>query len=160
MAGFLSENQKNNIKSIIDQIHDTFAREITVFKIGQRTVIASSPTYNAFYKQQSANASTTEVSQTFQARIKYVDMGEELLQNSKTGQDRGSGGGQDKIILPTGTVKIKVNLEGFNYVKEAKRVELDGRRFAIKSDGKPLGMFGPQYYEFILTPLDEYWLKK
>jgi hypothetical protein len=33
MAGFLSENQKNNIKSIIDQIHDTFAREITVFKI-------------------------------------------------------------------------------------------------------------------------------
>jgi hypothetical protein len=154
MAGFLSENQKNNIKSIIDQIHDTFAREITVFKIGQRTVIASSPTYNALYRQQSVNTSTIEVSQTFQARIKYVDMGEEFLQNSRTGGSQ-SGAGQDKIILPTGTVKIKVNLEGFNYVKEAKRVELDGRRFSIKSDGKPLGMFGPQYYEFILTPIDE-----
>jgi hypothetical protein len=87
-------------------------------------------------------------------RIKYVDMGEEFLQNSSSGGGQ-SGGGQDKIILPTGTVKIKVNLEGFNYVKEAKRVELDGRRFAIKSDGKPLGMFGPQYYEFVLTPIDE-----
>jgi hypothetical protein len=147
MAGFLSENQKTNIKSIIDQIHDTFAREITVFKIGQRTVISSSPTYNALYKQQSSNTVTTEVSQTFYARIKYVDMNEELLKNPNPGQD--------KIIMPTGVVKIKVNLEGFNYVKEAKRVELDGRRFSIKSDGKPLGMFGPQYYEFILTPLDE-----
>ena len=84
MAGFLSENQKNNIKSIIDQIHDTFAREITVFKIGQRVAISSSPSYNALYRQQSSNTSTTEVSQTFQARIKYVEMNEELLQDSSS----------------------------------------------------------------------------
>jgi hypothetical protein len=150
MAGFLSENQKTNIKSIIDQIHDTFAREITVFKIGQRTVISSSANYNALYRQQSANTETTEVSQTFQARIKYVEMSETLLQESQSNSS-----GQDKIILPAGTVKIKVNLEGYEYVREAKRVELDGRRFSIKSDGKPLGMFGPQYYEFILIPMDE-----
>lgn len=153
MAGFLSENQKTNIKSIIDQIHDTFAREITVFKIGQRTVIASSPNYNALYRQQSSNTETTEVSQTFQARIKYVEMNETLLQDSQSNSAYSSG--QDKIILPAGTVKIKVNLEGYEYVREAKRVELDGRRFSIKSDGKPLGMFGPQYYEFILIPMDE-----
>lgn len=146
MAGFLSENQKNNIKSIIDQIHDTFAREITVFKIGQRTVISSSPIYNSLYRQQTANSATTEVSKVFQARIKYVEMKEELLRDSA---------GQDKIILPAGTVKIKVNLEGYEYVREAKRIELDGKRFSIKSDGKPLGMFGPQYYEFILIPMDE-----
>jgi len=150
MAGFLSENQKTNIKSIIDQIHDTFAREITVFKIGQRTVISSSANYNALYRQQSANTETTEVSQTFQARIKYVEMSETFLQESQSNSS-----GQDKIILPAGTVKIKVNLEGYEYVREAKRVELDGRRFSIKSDGKPLGMFGPQYYEFILIPMDE-----
>ena len=153
MAGFLSQNQKNNIKSIIDQIHDTFAREITVFKIGQRVAISSSPNYNALYRQQSSNTSTTEVSQTFQARIKYVEMNEELLQDSSSNSAYSSG--QDKIILPAGTVKIKVNLEGYEYVREAKRVELDGRRFSIKSDGKPLGMFGPQYYEFILIPMDE-----
>jgi hypothetical protein len=150
MAGFLSENQKTNIKSIIDQIHDTFAREITVFKIGQRTVISSSANYNALYRQQSSNTETTEVSQTFQARIKYVEMSETFLQESQSNSS-----GQDKIILPAGTVKIKVNLEGYEYVREAKRVELDGRRFSIKSDGKPLGMFGPQYYEFILIPMDE-----
>jgi len=153
MAGFLSENQKTNIKSIIDQIHDTFAREITVFKIGQRTVISSSANYNALYRQQSSNTETTEVSQTFQARIKYVEMSETLLQDSQSNSSYSSG--QDKIILPAGTVKIKVNLEGYEYVREAKRVELDGRRFSIKSDGKPLGMFGPQYYEFILIPMDE-----
>jgi hypothetical protein len=150
MAGFLSENQKTNIKSIIDQIHDTFSREITVFKIGQRTVISSSANYNALYRQQSSNTETTEVSQTFQARIKYVEMSETFLQDSQSNSS-----GQDKIILPAGTVKIKVNLEGYEYVREAKRVELDGRRFSIKSDGKPLGMFRPQYYEFILIPMDE-----
>ena len=79
-------------------------------------------------------------------------MSEELLQDSSS---NARSAGQDKIILPTGTVKIKVNLEGYEYVREAKRVELDGRRFSIKSDGKPLGMFGPQYYEFILIPMDE-----
>lgn len=147
MAGFLTQNQKDNIKSIIDRIHDTFAREITVFKIGTRTVIASSQNYNFIYRQQSANTETTEVSQTFYARIKYVSAEEELLQDP--------GAGQDKIILPAGSVRIKVNLEGYNYIKEAKRVEFDGFRFSIKSNGKPLGMFGPQYYEFLLLPIDE-----
>ncbi len=147
MAGFLSQNQKDNIKSIIDRIHDTFAREITVFKIGTRTAIASSQNYNFVYRQQSANTVTTEVSQTFFARIKYVSAEEQILPDPKAGQD--------KIIIPAGSVKIKVNLDGYNYLKEAKRVEFDGFRFSIKSDGKPLGMFGPQYYEFVLLPIDE-----
>lgn len=147
MAGFLTQGQKDNIEAIIDRIHDTFARPITVFKIGTRTAIASSQNYNFIYRQQSANTVTTEVSQTFQARIKYISAEEELLPDPNAGQD--------KIILPAGSVKIKVNLEGYNYMKEAKRVELDGFRFSIKSNGKPLGMFGPQYYEFILLPIDE-----
>jgi hypothetical protein len=147
MAGFLTQGQKDNIEAIIDRIHDTFARPITVFKIGTRTAIASSQNYNFIYRQQSANTSTTEVSQTFQARIKYISADEELLPDPNAGQD--------KIILPAGSVKIKVNLEGYNYMKEAKRVELDGFRFSIKSNGKPLGMFGPQYYEFLLLPIDE-----
>jgi hypothetical protein len=154
MAGFLTQNQKKNIENVIDRIHDTFARTITVFKIGTRTVVASSNNYNYVYKQQSANTSTTTVSQTFEARIKYVDMEEELLTDRGAGQ-KGSRNAQDKIILPVGTVKIKVNLAGYNYIKEAKRIEFDGRRFSIKSDAKPLGMFGPQYYEFILIPSDE-----
>lgn len=147
MAGFLTQGQKDNIEAIIDRIHDTFARPITVFKIGTRTAIASSQNYNFIYRQQSANTATTEVSQTFQARIKYISADEELLPDPNAGQD--------KIILPAGSVKIKVNLEGYNYMKEAKRVELDGFRFSIKSNGKPLGMFGPQYYEFLLLPIDE-----
>jgi hypothetical protein len=154
MAGFLTQNQKDNIEDVIYRIHDTFARTITVFKIGTRTVVASSNNYNYVYKQQSANTQTTTVSQTFQARIKYVDMEEELLTDRASSQ-AGNQNSQNKIILPVGTVKIKVNLQGYNYIKEAKRIEFDGRRFSIKSDAKPLGMFGPQYYEFILIPSDE-----
>ena len=154
MAGFLTQNQKKNIENVIDRIHDTFARTITVFKIGTRTVVASSNNYNYVYKQQSANTQTTTISQTFEARIKYVDMEEELLTDRASSQ-AGNQNSQNKIILPVGTVKIKVNLEGYNYIKEAKRIEFDGRRFSIKSDAKPLGMFGPQYYEFILIPSDE-----
>lgn len=147
MAGFLTQNQKENIKSIIDRIHETFARDITVFKIGTRTAISSSQNYNFIYRQQSTNTETTEVFQTFKARIKYVSAEEQLLPDGNAGQD--------KIILPAGSVKIKVDINGYNYLKEAKRVEFDGFRFSIKSDGKPLGMFGPQYYEFLLLPIDE-----
>jgi len=152
MAGFLTDDQKTEIRAIFDQVHDTFARTITVFKIGQRVTIASSPTYNALYKQQSANTSTTEVSSTFSARINYVAMDGTLLRDSSSDSDFAAG--QDKAILPTGSVLIKVGADGYAYIREAKRVEFDGRRFSIKSHGKPIGMFGPQYYEFLLIPMD------
>ena len=147
MSGFLTDNQKDNIKDIIDRIHDTFARQIAVYKFGQKVAIATTSEYNALYKTNASAArqQLTQVSRTIMARIKY-----EKFDQTNFYQDKS----QEKIIIPEGAVYIKVDEDGYNYIKDAKTVELDGKTFAIKSPGKPEGMFGPQYYKFLLIPLE------
>jgi hypothetical protein len=147
MPGFLTENQKNNIKDIIDRIHETFARQITVYKFGQKVAIATTNQYNSIYKTNAVNGrqQLTQVSRTIMARIKYEKFDQTNFYQEKS---------QEKIVIPEGVVYIKVDEEGYNYVKDAKTVELDGKTFAIKSPGKPEGMFGPQYYQFLLIPLE------
>lgn len=147
MSGFLTENQKNNIKDIIDRIHDTFAREITVYKFGQKVAIATTSEYNAVYKTNvnAGRQQLTQVSRAIMARIKYEKFDQTNFYQEKS---------QEKIVIPEGAVYIKVNEEDYNYIKDAKTVELDGKTFAIKSPGKPEGMFGPQYYKFLLIPLE------
>ena len=133
-------------------LHDTFSREITVYKNAKRIAIASSPSFNAIYGTSGAT-NTSEyqtVSQTFLARIYYLKMDEEFLSNSSAGADS-----QSKIIMPNGSVKIVVDPQGYLFIKEARKVEFDGITFSIRSDGNPIGLFSNQYYEFLLTPIDE-----
>jgi hypothetical protein len=40
-------------------------------------------------------------------------------------------------------------------LKEAKRCEFEGRKYTIESKGNPTGIFGPQYYHFYLSPIEE-----
>lgn len=147
MAGFLSESQKNEVKAIVDKIHETFAREIIVYKKGQRVSISTSSGYNSIYK---ANPTATKEniianSRTIYARIKYVKFDQTNFYQESS---------QEKIIIPEGSIYIKVNYTDYLFVKDAKTVELDGLTYGIKSPGKPEGMFGPQYYQFLLIPLE------
>lgn len=154
-TSYLNATQKRAISSIIDNVHLTFARPITAYKNGERVSLASNPEYNAFYKTQSSNESFSEVSLEINARIRYVKADEELFV-FKDGS--AASGNQDKIALPAGSVKIKVNREGYEFIKDAKRIELDGNRYAIVSNARQIAMFGPDYspyYEYILTPTDE-----
>ena len=77
-------------------------------------------------------------------------MEEDYLSNSQNQQ-----GTQNKIILPNGSVKIVVKSDAYEFIKEARRLELDGIRFAIKSDGEPRGLTSNKFYTFLLTPTDE-----
>ena len=147
-SSYLTTAQKNFINSVFDDIHETFARTITVISNPQVTVITTSATYNYFYDKDNGNSTVeyTENKQTFKARIKYVNNNTEVLPGSSA---------QDKLILPAGSVKIKVPEAAFLILKEARKVEFDGRRYSIVSDNKPYGMFGPKYYSFFLSPINE-----
>ena len=48
-----------------------------------------------------------------------------------------------------------VKKEAFDYIQEARRVEFDGRRFTIHTDGAPYGLTSNLFYTFYFTPLDE-----
>ncbi len=154
MAGFLSSNMESTINTMYDTLHETFAQTITVFKNSKRTVISTTPRYNNIYGRtdtgSKSNVQYTTESQTFEARVYYVNMDEEYLSNNDNQQ-----GTQNKIILPDGSVKIVVKSDAYEFLQEARRVELDGIRFAIKSDGSPRGLTINKFYTFLLTPTDE-----
>ena len=149
-TSLISDSQKNQIKAIIDDIHETFARNITVFEEGEKVLISASSEYNAIYGRARTGSTTTKtvVSHTIKARIKYIDAQEETLSNSSIDF-------QSDIEIINGSVRITVNGDGFEILKEAKRCEFEGRSYKIVSKGNPTGIFGPQYYHFYLKPLDE-----
>ena len=155
MAGFLSQDQINKIDSLADTLHTTFARTITVYKNAKKTLIASRDSWNALYGKTNTGSNSsveyTTISDTFEARIYYIDMNKEYLADEAGAQ----GGTQNKVILPDGSVKIVVQETGYDYIREARRVEFDGTKFAIKSDGAPRGLTGNRFYTFVLTPIDE-----
>jgi hypothetical protein len=156
MAGFLSQDQINKINSLADTLHTTFANSITVYKNAKKTLIASTDSWNSLYRRTNTGSNSaveyTMVSDSFEARIYYVDMEKEYLSDEAgTGQV----GTQNKVILPDGSVKIVVKEAGYNYIREARRVEFDGRVFAIKSDGSPRGLTSNRFFTFLLTPIDE-----
>jgi hypothetical protein len=138
----------------MENIHETFARQIYCFKDGERISLATNSQYNSFYRERSANTEFSEVSLEIQARIRYVKADEELFKFS----DGTAGGVQNKIALPAGSVKIKVDRAGYEFIKDAKRLEVDGNRYSVVSNARQIAMFGPDYspyYEYILTPTDE-----
>jgi len=152
MPSLINQKLMDRVSLRLADLHDTFSREITVYKNAKRVAIASSPSFNAIYGNSGAT-NTSEyqtVSATFSARIYYLKMDEEFFQNSSAGTDS-----QNKIIMPNGSVKIVVDPTGYLFIREARKVEFDGITFSIRSDGNPIGLFSNQYYEFLLTPIDE-----
>lgn len=154
-TSLISDAQKTTIKAIIDDIHETFARTITVFEEGERVIIAASPstlaTYNGIYgKRAGGESSVTRnvVSHSIKARIKYIDAKDESLADGQINS-------QLDISLINGSVRITVDGAGYDILREAKRCEFEGRKYEIVSKGQPTGIFGPQYYHFFLKPLDE-----
>jgi hypothetical protein len=150
MAGFLSSSKISRIESLYGKLHQTFAKDITVYKNGKKTLIAHDPKYNSIYSRNNAgnrdSVEYTVVSKTFSARIYYIKTEEEFFNNYKS---------QTKVILPKGSVKVVVEKEAFDYIQEARRVEFDGRRFTIHTDGAPYGLTSNLFYTFYFTPLDE-----
>lgn len=149
-TSYLTTAQKDYLNGIFDNVHETFARTITVWMNPEIAILTASPTFNALYNADLANAPLTPTytpkSYTFKARIHYMSQEQSLFPGAEA---------QQRIVYPVGTIKIKVPADAFPYLKEARRVEFEGRRYSIVSDYKPFGIFGPKYYSFILSPIDE-----
>ncbi|MGA0119957.1 MAG: hypothetical protein ACO3HJ_00725 [Methylophilaceae bacterium] len=150
-TSLISDSQKNTIKAIIDDIHETFARNITVYEEGKKILIAASSEFNGIYGKTSSGSESTQktiVSHTVKARIKYINSREQNLSDGNIDSQLG-------IELIDGSVRITVDADGFAILKEAKRCEFEGRKYTITSKGNPTGIFGPQYYHFYLAPIEE-----
>ena len=155
MAGFLSSDQITKIRDLADTFHTTFARTITVYKNAKKTLIASTTAWNSLYRRTNTGSNSaveyTEVSQSFTARIYYDDMDTSYLTDDGPSQQAGT---QNKVVVAAGTVRIVVKQDAYDYLSEARRVEFDGTKFIIESDGQPRGLTSNQFYTFVLSPVD------
>lgn len=146
MAGFISDDQKQNIKNIVDKIHDTFARDIIIYQEGTKQSLSTTASYNPYYKRgQTDKQKLIQNSRTIKARIQYKN-----LQQGDFYQEAS----QEKIIIPEGQIFIIVSLADAEFMKTAKIIELDGKTYSINSPGLPQGMFGPQYFKYSVIPLE------
>ena len=150
MASLLTASDKTTLNEAMDSLHDTFARDVQIIKEAVKTVTSSNAQFNSVYGTAGASTSITYVPQsgTYKARVQYLRQEEEYFSDSQLDS-------QLKIKMPAGSVRLKVSSDAHGYLKDAKRVQLDQRRFTIFSDYRPHGLFDARYFTYYLKPIDE-----
>ena len=146
----INDANKLDMANVMKTVHETFARDIKFIKDAKRIILSTDPNYNYLYKSVRGSVSTVKreiTEKIFKARILYVGRQQDGLFDSEANA-------QIKVEKNIGEVRIKVDSTGHSYLKEAKRVELDGRLFTVSSDERPHGLFSPQFYTFYLKPIN------
>jgi len=145
MASLLTSAQKSAIQSALSEVHDTFARDIYVYIEKQVATRPSTLNYNPLYgrvKDTAKVSSQTElVKHTIKARVSFTpNQGESVV----------DAGAQFNLTASHGKVRIKVDSDGYEKVKDSSRIEIDDVLFVVDSDAKNVGPFSTQYYTVFL----------
>ena len=151
MGSLINDSEKGRFQSVFQDIHDTFARDIKFIQDAKRVILSTDPNYNYLYNNVRGNVASVKykiVEKTFKARILYIGRQNEDIFD-------GEAGAQIKVDKHVGEVRIKVDSEGYSYLKGTKRCEFDGRKFSVISDEMPHGLFTPHFYTFYLKAVDE-----
>lgn len=153
MTEFLSPSDRESIAANLLDLHDTFGREIVVYKEAKKVIISTDPSFNYLYGKAGKTTPSVQnvpVRKVFKARVRYdTDRSLEYFGETQT---------QAKIKRPDSSsiVRIKLKIEDYNYIKEAKRIELDGRMFSVYSDPRPHGLFDVmQFITIFLLPVEQ-----
>lgn len=147
-TSLLSSSEKTALNAVIADVHETFARDITVFKDASKVVIITDPNFNPLYNTagQTTSYINTPIYQTFKARILYNN------DFQKQYWSEGQLNTQIKLEAVVGSVRLKITAEDYEYIKDAKRIDLDGKRFVLNSAFRGHGLFDNQFYTLYLKP--------
>ena len=125
---------------MFDDIHDTFARDITIFRNGKTTLISIDHDYNYLYgRKKDDNKTSPELEKyTTKARIKYFG---EQEKNAVIGKDANI-----NYSFPNADIRLKVDATAYALIKEAEKIEVDGFIYELTSEPSRTGPFGTNYY--------------
>ena len=146
MASLLTDAEKTTCNNAMNDLHDTFARDVSVYKDAVITVSTPSQSYNTIYGNAGATTpiSYTPQSSTVSARVLYGrDYSTDFFASSQSDS-------QLKIFLPEGQVRMIFKAADYSTVSQAKRIEFDSQKFAINSDFRAHGVFGVKFYTIFL----------
>ena len=144
MASYLSSAQKTAIKDVFNNMHDTFARDITIYQTETNVFVATNDTYNALYKRlkNSTREEKTVTSTTAKARILYI--------SKQMEKDLSGLAAQINVPIQEGMVRLKITEATYNLFKKATKIEVDGDLFNIVSNAGGIGQFDITYYTIYL----------
>ena len=148
MGSLISDSDKTNIGNVFNDIHDTFARGVTVFQKKNEIFVATNSTYNALYGRLTNEPTKrqTVTQTTVQARIKYNQDQKEIdLPGSRA---------QVNVPLGEGVVRVKIDKAGYDLFKKASNIEIDGQALRIVTDAGRIGPFEVHFYMIYLRPAD------
>jgi hypothetical protein len=147
-TNLISASERTALNAVLDDVHETFAREITVFKEASQIVIITDPNFNPLYNTagQTTSYVNTPVYKTFKVRIHYNN---DVNKQYWTEPGLAS---QIKLEVIAGSVRIKIRADDYDYIKDGRRFDVDGKRFVLNSTFRPHGLFDNQYYTLYLKP--------
>lgn len=146
MASLLNETEKNNLTPLIEDLFDTFARDIIVHKEPKK-IIKNINTNSLAGYDENVNPENYEYipeSNIFKAKIKYENEQDLAALNHLGGL---------RSLISQGIVKIKVRKDARDYIldgRKTEKIEFDGKAFNIISDESVKKFFNTVYYVFYL----------
>jgi hypothetical protein len=146
----ISASEKAELAKVIDDIHETFARDIYVYKTPTITAISTSGNYNFAFgdDQPSVTASKEVVSASFKARIKHLDLASDSEQLRNIPID------DARFKSTKGLIRLKITQEAYNFIKDSERITVDGRNCILMTNDRPHGLFDTQYITVYLSRMD------
>ncbi len=148
MGSLISDSDKTAIGNVFNDIHDTFARPVTVFQKKNKIFVATNSTYNALYGRLTKETGTrqTVTQTTVQARVLYRQDQKEI--------DLPCTRDQVNVPLGEGVVRVKIDKAGYELFKKATNIEIDGEALRIVTDAGRIGPFAVHFYTLYLRPAD------
>jgi len=144
MASILSDAEKKQIQLELDNVRDTFFREIYVY-IRKATESPNQITadFNPLYGSKKETTRHTTSRNTLekiaiQAVVKYENFQDEDVVDAQS---------QMNLAASRGKVRLKVKKDAYEKLKIASRVEVDDSLYSLDSDAKHIGPFDSQYYQ-------------
>lgn len=146
MSSLISDDDKAAIQAVFTDIHDTFARDITVYKLGEAVFVDTDGSHNPLYSEESSLIQENElVPFTVKARVKY---------GSQQGREGLGANAQLGIQVPDGTIRLKVDETTYGLITEAKKIKVDDRLCELISAPARPGPFSPNFWTVFLKQID------
>ena len=144
MGSLIPDSEKQKIANVFNDIHDTFARDIVIYKRENEIFVSTSSTYNALYSRIKNDPTTRSkvTKATVKARIAYASDQKEIdLPGTRS---------QINVQMDEGSVRVKIDQNGYELFTQAAKIEIDGEIFRIVSDPAKVGPFAVQFYTLFL----------
>jgi len=151
IMSFLSNEEKGDLDSVLDILHDTFSKTLYAHIDGEITVVSYDSSYNSMYGSPSIG-STPEVT-VEPSRVAFK--GRILFDEKQTQRDVDVGDESSlKLRFQDGNIRLKVDAEGKDIIKDAKKIEIEGELYEFETKGRPHGLFANNYSTFYLRRLN------